>query len=136
MTFPAYCCLFCDDIRQEVGDKASYMGVYGDNISVPHFPFKFATFSIAVRSLFPLHSSEYNGILLIEIAGEKQEFPIEPSSSSVELSSENNRATINIHVSVAGLQIKSPTEIQVYFKRGRSKKMIGKIGVVALKTKI
>lgn len=29
---------FCDDIRQEVGNKLSYLGVYGPNLIVPSFP--------------------------------------------------------------------------------------------------
>lgn len=29
---------FCDDIRQEAGNKLSYMGIYGSNLVVPSFP--------------------------------------------------------------------------------------------------
>jgi hypothetical protein len=29
---------YCDDIRQEVGNKLSYLGVYGPNLIVPSFP--------------------------------------------------------------------------------------------------
>jgi hypothetical protein len=29
---------FCDDVRQEVGNKLSYLGVYGPNLIVPEFP--------------------------------------------------------------------------------------------------
>lgn len=29
---------FCDDIRQEVGNKLSIMGIYGANLIVPSFP--------------------------------------------------------------------------------------------------
>jgi hypothetical protein len=30
--------MFCDDVRQEVGNKLSYLGVYGGNLVVPAFP--------------------------------------------------------------------------------------------------
>lgn len=30
--------LFCDDIRHEVGNKVSYMGVYNGQLLVPQFP--------------------------------------------------------------------------------------------------
>lgn len=30
--------MFCDDVRQEVGQKLSYLGVYGGNLVVPAFP--------------------------------------------------------------------------------------------------
>lgn len=29
---------FCDDVRQEVGNKISYLGIYGPNLIVPSFP--------------------------------------------------------------------------------------------------
>jgi hypothetical protein len=29
---------FCDDVRQEVGNKLSYLGIYGANLVVPSFP--------------------------------------------------------------------------------------------------
>lgn len=29
---------FCDDVRQEAGNKLSYMGIYGSNLVVPSFP--------------------------------------------------------------------------------------------------
>jgi hypothetical protein len=29
---------FCDDLRQEAGNKLSYMGVYGPNLIVPAYP--------------------------------------------------------------------------------------------------
>lgn len=30
--------IFCDDLRQEAGNKLSYMGVYGPNLIVPAYP--------------------------------------------------------------------------------------------------
>ena len=33
--------ILCDDIRQEIGNKISLMGVYGKDIVVPFFPFTF-----------------------------------------------------------------------------------------------
>ena len=29
---------FCDDVRQEVGNKLSYLGIYGPNLIVPKMP--------------------------------------------------------------------------------------------------
>jgi hypothetical protein len=29
---------FCDDVRQEVGNKLSYLGIYGPNLIVPGYP--------------------------------------------------------------------------------------------------
>ena len=33
--------IICDDIRQEVGNKISFIGIYGNNISVTKFPYLF-----------------------------------------------------------------------------------------------
>lgn len=30
--------LFCEDVREEIGGKQSYIGVYGDKVSLPSFP--------------------------------------------------------------------------------------------------
>lgn len=35
---PSLRVMFCDDVRQEVGNKLSYLGVYGGNLVVPAFP--------------------------------------------------------------------------------------------------
>jgi hypothetical protein len=33
--------IICDDIRQEIGNKLTFVGVYQDQIIVPRFPFTF-----------------------------------------------------------------------------------------------
>lgn len=38
ITEPSLRAMFCDDVRQEVGQKLSYLGVYGGNLVVPAFP--------------------------------------------------------------------------------------------------
>lgn len=40
--------IFCDDIRQEIGNKFSYMGVYQGVILVPQFPAIIPRFGIAI----------------------------------------------------------------------------------------
>jgi hypothetical protein len=35
---PVMWATFCDDVRQEVGNKLSYIGVYGPELIVPSFP--------------------------------------------------------------------------------------------------
>jgi hypothetical protein len=41
-------CVFCDDIRQEVGGKLSYIGVYQSIMYVPSFPIAMPKFGIGV----------------------------------------------------------------------------------------
>lgn len=37
-TDPFMWATFCDDVRQEIGNKLSYLGIYGPNLIVPAFP--------------------------------------------------------------------------------------------------
>ncbi len=41
--------IICDDIREEVGHKMSFMGVYGPNIVVPEIPFIFPQLCAAIN---------------------------------------------------------------------------------------
>ena len=41
--------IYCDDIREEVGHKMSYMGVYSGELSVPSAPVLLAKLCIAVK---------------------------------------------------------------------------------------
>ena len=44
---------FCDDIRQEIGGKLSYMGVYGAEMFVGSFPVTLPKFCLALRVMTP-----------------------------------------------------------------------------------
>ena len=46
--------IFCDDIRQEVGNKVSFMGVYGPDMLVPSFPFVIHKLCCAVSVVTPV----------------------------------------------------------------------------------
>jgi hypothetical protein len=48
---PSLRALFCDDVRQEVGNKLSYLGVYSGNLVVPAFP----TNLVKLCCVFSLH---------------------------------------------------------------------------------
>lgn len=41
--------VYCDDIRSEIGDKHSFMGVYDTEMSLPEFPAQLPKFCIQVR---------------------------------------------------------------------------------------
>jgi hypothetical protein len=47
-------CTFCDDIRHEVGNKTSYMGIYGALLGVPTFPHVLPKFCIAAVCTTPI----------------------------------------------------------------------------------
>ncbi len=41
--------IYCDDIRQEIGGKHSYMGVYGSDLVLPSFPAAIPKLCIAMQ---------------------------------------------------------------------------------------
>lgn len=45
--------IFCDDIRQEVGGKLSYIGVYGRRLIVSQFPATLPKFFVALTAVTP-----------------------------------------------------------------------------------
>ena len=43
----------CDDVRKEVGNKLSYMGIYSEKIVVPRFPFTMAKLCFVMSVICP-----------------------------------------------------------------------------------
>ena len=41
--------IFCDDVRQEIGGKCSYIGVYGGEMFVPGFPVSLPKLCLVLR---------------------------------------------------------------------------------------
>lgn len=50
---PSVHVIYCDDIRQEVGNKYSYMGVYSGVLYVPDFPVILPKLCLVVTATFP-----------------------------------------------------------------------------------
>lgn len=48
---------FCDDVRQEVGNKLSYLGVYGPNLIVQSFPTTLVKLCCVFSVRMPLSST-------------------------------------------------------------------------------
>ena len=49
---------FCDDIRQEVGGKLSYIGIYTGVMNVPSFPLALPKFAFSVHFIEPKQMAE------------------------------------------------------------------------------
>jgi len=47
--------VFCDDVRQEVGNKLSFMGVYGPQLVVPAFPTTIAKLCFVITARTPVN---------------------------------------------------------------------------------
>jgi len=48
--------IYCDDIRQEMGSKMSYMGVYSTKLLVPAFPIVLPRLAIALTAVTPIQT--------------------------------------------------------------------------------
>mgnify|MGYP006870082037 CR=1 FL=1 len=46
--------IYCDDIREEAGNKLSYMGVYGTELNVIGAPHLLAKLCVAIRAVTPI----------------------------------------------------------------------------------
>ena len=54
--------IYCDDVREEIGSKFSYMGVYGADLVIPKFPVVLPKLCLVVKVILdiekPLHDLE------------------------------------------------------------------------------
>jgi hypothetical protein len=70
--------IFCDDIRNEVGGKNSYIGVYISNLLVPAFPIALPKFCIVVNLCEPRAMAEvrdWNVTLNVHLPGDEDGKP-------------------------------------------------------------
>ncbi|TXI03175.1 MAG: hypothetical protein E6Q76_14115 [Rhizobium sp.] len=65
-------CIFCDDVRTEIGEKLSFIGVYSGVLMLPEFPFSLPKFCVHVN-LITLATEPYRSIVLRCVApGDRQ----------------------------------------------------------------
>jgi hypothetical protein len=57
--------IFCDDIRQEIGSKQSFMGVYNADLVVGEFPVSLIRFCALVKIQFPLDTAAQSILIRI-----------------------------------------------------------------------
>ena len=65
-------CIFCDDIRTEVGEKLSFMGTYNGVMFVPRFPVSLAKFCAHVTLVTPADRPYSSIVLKCYAPGEKR----------------------------------------------------------------
>ncbi|MFJ6324282.1 MULTISPECIES: DUF6941 family protein [unclassified Rhizobium] len=56
-------CIFCDDVRTEIGEKLSFIGVYSGVLTLPEFPFSLPKFCVHVN-LITSSTEPYRSIVL------------------------------------------------------------------------
>lgn len=68
--------IFCDDIRFEVGNKASYIGVYVEDAKVPDFPHTFPKLCAVINAKTGAEDPFQSLIFRIFINGQEQTYEI------------------------------------------------------------
>lgn len=89
--------IYCDDVRFEIGNKQSYIGVYGGDLLIPECPTKLPKICIVVFVSFPLHQPIKPFTIIISKDNEVLiEAPIEENSiEQPEFSLEKDQDEIN-----------------------------------------
>jgi len=63
--------LYCDDIREEIGNKFSLMGVYASDMLISELPSTISKLCVAVRLVVPIKSKLSSAVMLEVIKDQK-----------------------------------------------------------------
>ena len=119
--------VFCDDIRPELGNKHSFMGVYNGSIILPQFPFTLPKFCIFVYYFEKVDAVVPPLTLQVYLPGDQPENPrisVEvPSQPELPLPPNFNilddpRKVINVPIQIAPFVFDCEGPIKVRMKRG------------------
>ncbi len=111
--------IYCDDIREEVGHKFSYMGVYVGELTVPAAPVLLSKLCIAVRAVTDLDDPfELLEVRVVKIKGEDQTDLISTGhlplpTDMLERNKDATRIVAQMTFMLSPFQIDEETTIQV-----------------------
>jgi|SRR5262249_28117087 len=125
--------IFCDDIRQEVAGKTSYIGVYQDNlITNAPFPMALPKFGISITVFYsPLKSKKISEIpFQVFLPGEDAP-ALQGAMPLPEISLAANEPTVRMtaHLILAPLHLKGPGTVRVEAKIDGSSMELGRLRV-------
>lgn len=132
--------IFCDDVRQEVGGKASFMGVYSGSINiVTDGPTRLPKLCLAAHYFEKVtveRASSYE--LLVYFPGDEENpamtAPFEIPKEGLPLlgpQSENSRVSLRMNIEIAPFPVQAEGLIRVRVKRGDAE--IIKLGSLLVK---
>jgi len=115
--------IYCDDIRQEIGGKHSFMGVYNADLVVLELPTSLLKFCIHVRVQFPVDTIAErlrikvfdNETVIAEVSipdGTIQE--ARASIMSAAATADSNSLAFATMIQFTSMQLKEPTSIRVW----------------------
>lgn len=126
----AFTCLFCDDIRDEVSGKVSYMGVYTDDLVISKMPTIIPKFSICVIAMVPIELINVDGLIIIDMLGEEQPFPL-VIAEETKKDPPKGVAGLKVIMQVSRncFGVREAGSINVYFEEGSNRRLIDALEV-------
>jgi hypothetical protein len=120
MTRPYLSAIYCDDIRNEVGGKMSYMGVYNNDLLVASFPVSIPKFSVHATLTLPLGTvpesvrvyfmSGEETLTQVDVTRDQIVVPLNPDS---DLLPDERKLALNFIFSFAPLLISKQTRLRL-----------------------
>lgn len=110
-------CIFCDDVRTEIGEKLSFIGVYSGVLMLPEFPISLPKFCVHVN-LITLATDPYRSIILRCIAPGDRQPLLEERLDAAQLSEQRDvtedaeASDIPINVVVGASLVFSPLRLR------------------------
>jgi hypothetical protein len=105
--------IFCDDIRQEVGGKITYVGAYGGRLLVHgDFPVRLPKFALGITYIQRRASFIQPSKFLVFLPGDSDDQPEDVTNSA------NSILAINSMIVLSPFEMKQPGHIKVRATRG------------------
>lgn len=115
-------CVFCEEIRTEINEKSTYIGVYGRELYVDTFPYTFDKLSLALNIRWDM--TAFPKVLTARIAYEgKQDVmipPMDPSEKIKNTANENETVQLRVHIKCPPIEISKEGDIEVMVRLDNS----------------
>lgn len=109
--------LFCDDVRQEAGNKHSLMGVYGTECVLSQIPGALPKLCVVVTILAqPGRKIETLSARMTGPDGNEQAFPIEFDPTQLQQANPDIPLQINLVLIGGAVQVNGPSKITISVK--------------------
>jgi hypothetical protein len=146
MAFPYGYTVFCDDIRQEVGGKITFVGTYRQALIVHGtFPITLPKFAMAIHYLEKTSETPEKVDLKVFFPGDADDAPsisgelsLAEASKGVPDAEKNNPkrvSTFTTQIVIAPFELKASGSIKVRIKRGDQIIRVGRLRVTAIEAK-
>ena len=110
------CAIFCDDIRQEVGNKFSLIGCYGQGLVTKNFPVALPKLCAHVR-VYTSSNNPFQKLVIRAKLGQEYiaelDIPVDNMDTNILLQDEPSRTVLNAHMVFSPLIIVEPTVLRI-----------------------